>query len=316
MLKYEPISVAAINRYSLKDRKSIVDIAQFARPLAEEAGVAKFLNSLPDILAARDLKEVIAAIVRARSAGRPVVLAMGGHPIKVGLSPWIIDLMQRGIVTAMATNGSAIIHDFELAYTGRTSEDVASELKDGTFGMAEETGVYLNRAICDGASRDVGIGSAVGKLTADKSRCPYTDMSIFAEAYRMALPATVHVAIGTDIIHMHPEADGAAIGKSSLIDFRLLTAVVADLEGGVFINLGSSVIMPEVFLKALTVARNLGHKVQNICTVTMDFLRHYRPMENVVRRPTLCGGKGYYLTGHHEIMFPLLAAGVKEALAR
>lgn len=301
-----------VRRYSLQGRKSIVHINKIAQPLLEEPGVLRFVYSLPDILAGRDLKDVIEAIVKARSEGKPVILGMGGHPIKVGLSPWIIELMRSQIITAIATNGSAIIHDFELAYTGHTSEDVASELKDGTFGMAEETGMYLNKAISDGA--DMGLGMAVGKLISDERHFPYHSLSIFGEAYRLSVPATVHVAIGTDIIHMHPEADGAAIGQSSLRDFRVFTSVVSELEGGVFINLGSAVIIPEVFLKALNLARNLGHKVENITTVTLDFLRHYRPMENVVKRPTLSGGRGYYITGHHEIMLPLLATAVKELL--
>lgn len=313
MEKYEPISVEKIRRYSLNERGSLVDVARISRPLPETR-VLPFIENLPDMLAARDLKEIVRKIASARSQGRPVMLGMGGHPIKVGLSPYIVDLMDRGIITAVATNGSAIIHDFELARTGRTSEDVAHELDTGSFGMAWETGAMLNEAIIRGAGEGIGLGRAVGELILGGADFSYRNLSIFAAARRLSLPATVHVAVGTDIIHMHPEASGEAIGKTSLHDFRLFSAVVADLEGGVFINLGSAVILPEVFLKAISLVRNLGHEVRHITTVTMDFNRHYRPMENVVRRPTACGGKGYYLTGHHEIMFPLLAAAVREQL--
>lgn len=313
MQEYEPISTENISRYSIGERKSIVDVSKCVNDFGN-VGVLPFVASLPDILAAKDLKQLIEAIADARLRGCPVVLGMGGHPIKVGLSPLIVDLMQNGVITAIATNGSAIVHDFELAYIGHTSEDVASELTDGSFGMARETGIMINQAINQGATDGIGLGMAMGKLMADGKKFPHSNLSIFAQAYRLAIPATVHVAIGTDIIHMHPEADGESIGKTSLLDFKIFTSVVSHLEGGVFINLGSAVIIPEVFLKALTLARNLGHKVDNIVTVTMDFNKHYRPMENVVRRPTSSGGKGYYLIGHHEIMFPLLAIAVKEKL--
>lgn len=316
MKTYKPLSLKLIRRYSLKDRKSKVEVSKAAGIFPEGGTFKEFMASLPDILAGRDIREVINAIVSARLKDRPVVLAMGAHPVKVGLSPLIIDLMQKGIITAIAANGATVIHDFELSYTGETSEDVASELEDGTFGMAKETAVMINRAIKSGAKEDIGLGSAIGRLILKGRGFHNRRMSIFSEAYRLSIPATVHVAIGTDIIHMHPEASGEAIGKTSLLDFRTLTSVVSDLEGGVFINLGSAVVMPEVFLKALTVARNLGHRVKDITTVTMDFNRHYRPMENVVRRPTASGGRGYYITGHHEIMFPLLAGAVKERLSK
>jgi hypothetical protein len=221
--------------------------------------------------------------------------------------------MDRGIITAIATNGACIVHDFELSFTGRTSEDVAEELCKGTFGMAKETGEYINKAINTGVKNGYGIGRSLGEII-QNSRFKYKDMSIFGAAYKLNIPATVHIAIGTDIIHMHPQADGASIGKGSLRDFRLFTSIVSDLECGVYINLGSAVIMPEVFLKALTIARNLGSKVENITTVNMDFIQHYRPVQNVLRRPTLQKGCSYALTGHHEIMFPLLAAAVIEAI--
>jgi hypothetical protein len=238
---------------------------------------------------------------------------MGAHPIKVGLSPLIIDFMERGIVSAVAMNGAGIIHDFELAFMGETSEDVASSLKDGSFGMAEETGAFLNRAITKGYDQRQGIGAAVGEAIL-KARLPHHRLSILAAGARLGIPVTVHVGIGTDIIHMHPEVDGKALGEGSLLDFRTLTSVVATLGDGVFLNLGSAVILPEVFLKALSLARNLGSRVRNLTTVNLDFLPHYRPLTNVVTRPTLESGKGYHLTGHMEIMVPLLFASVLEEL--
>jgi hypothetical protein len=236
---------------------------------------------------------------------------MGAHPLKVGLSPLIIDLMKRNIITALATNGACIIHDFEMAYLGCTSEDVDKELCKGSFGMAGETGKYLNRAISTGVRKGYGIGKSVGEMI-NRSRFRFKGTSIFSMAYELGIPATVHVAIGSDIVHMHPEADGSAIGEGSFRDFKLFAAVVSDLENGVYINLGSAVVMPEVFLKALTIARNLGNKVEDITTVNMDFLQHYRPRENVLRRPTIKKGAAYAITGHHEIMFPLLAAAIIE----
>lgn len=313
MMNYKPVSVESLKRYSLETRASKVSVAELGRPHAAGRKFADFIAALPRFLAANDLQSVAQAIAVARKNGRPVVLGMGAHPIKVGLSPIIIDLMRRGIITAFAGNGACIIHDFELAYAGQTSEDVAKELNTGAFGMALETGQTLNRAITEGVASGMGIGRAVGShIAASAFRC--RDKSIFAVAAELDLPATVHVAIGADIIHMHPEADGAAIGEGSLRDFRLLTSVVADLEGGVYLNLCSAVILPEVFLKALTVARNLGHQVEALTTVNMDFVQHYRPRENVLRRPTAIKGKNYALTGHHEIMFPLLAAMVIEEI--
>jgi hypothetical protein len=271
------------------------------------------MDSLPSFLAASDLRAITQAIIKARGNNRPVVLGMGAHPIKVGLSPVIIDMMKRGIITAIATNGACIIHDFELSLTGRTSEDVAKELCTGRFGMARETGRDLNKAINAGVKKGQGIGRTVGEhIASSKNR--FKDKSIFSEGFMLGIPMTVHIAVGTDIIHMHPQADGAMIGEGSLRDFRLFASVIADLEGGVYINLGSAVVLPEVFLKALTVARNLGNKVKNITTVNMDFIQHYRPKENVLCRPTMTKGRSYALTGHHEIMFPLLAASVIEEI--
>jgi hypothetical protein len=273
--------------------------------------LGNFLRTLPDILGARDLRAVAGAIAARHREGRLVVLGMGAHPIKVGLSPLIIDLMRRGIVSAVAMNGACIIHDFELAYHGATSEDVAASLTSGDFGMAEETGTFLNQAIA--LRGPAGLGAAVGQAILDAT-LPHRALSILAAGVRLGIPVTVHVALGTDIIHMHPSADGAAIGAASLIDFRRLAGVAQHLHGGVFVNLGSAVIIPEVFLKALNLARNVGNRVGELVTVDMDFMRHYRPAVNVVQRPTQGDGKGYQLTGHHEIMFPLLCAAVLDAL--
>jgi hypothetical protein len=268
---------------------------------------------LPSILAAKDLKEIIERIAAAVREGKEVILAMGAHPIKVGLSPIIIDLMRRGIISAVALNGAGIIHDSETAMVGMTSEDVAEGLGQGRFGMAEETASFLNKAVSKGAEKGWGIGRSVGSALCDAA-FPYNNTSILASAFMLGIPATVHVAIGTDIIHVHPTFDPSAVGKASHIDFRTFAALVANLKEGVFINLGSAVILPEVFLKALTLVRNLGHKVDDFTAINMDFIRHYRPMTNVVGRPVKDGGKGYHITGHHELMFPLLAAAVIERI--
>ena len=312
MKRYKPISLRKVRRYCLEERNSKMEAGQTGGVFCRGASFAEFMNTIPPILAGNDIRAVAEAIVNARRNDRPVILAMGAHPIKVGLSPLIIDLIETGVITALSTNGAAIIHDFELAFMGRTSEDVAHQLADGSFGMAKETGNLINRAIKAGVKKGLGIGESVGVFINSERACRHRELSIFAAACRHRIPATVHVALGTDIIHMHPEADGAMTGEGSMIDFRLLASVVADLEGGVFLNLGSAVIIPEVFLKALTVARNLGHRVERITTVTMDFTRQYRAMENVLKRPTMKGGKAYFITGHHEINFPLLAAMIKE----
>ncbi len=309
--RVKPISLKKVKRYSLKARRSKVNASCLGKPVSGEATLSEFISSLPDVLAAGDIKEVSRTIIEARNRKKPVILAMGAHPIKVGLSPIIIDLMEKGIITALATNGAAIVHDFELAFAGHTSEDVAHSLTDGSFGMSKETGSMLNRAIKKASRDGKGLGEAIGEMIYRGRGFPNRHLSLFGNAYRLGIPATVHVAIGTDIIHMHPECDGEAVGKTTHLDFRLFTSLVSELEGGVFINLGSAVLIPEVFLKALTVARNLGSNVKNFTTVTMDFMRHYRSTVNVVQRPTMTGGKGYYLIGHHEIMFPLLAAMVK-----
>jgi deoxyhypusine synthase len=313
MKKYRPVSLRQVKTYPLNKRKSKVSLDALAAPHIKGDALKTFIDKLPDILAVNDFRNVVNSIVKARQNDRPVILGMGAHPIKVGLSPLIIDLMQKGIITALSTNGACIVHDFEISLAGHTSEDVGTELYKGTFGMARETGRYLNRAIKEGIRKGHGIGKSVGEMI-HKSKFKFKKQSIFASAFKLGIPSTVHVAIGTDIIHMHPDADGSAIGEGSFRDFRLFTSVVSDLEGGVYINLGSAVIMPEVFLKALTIARNLGNTVEHIITVNIDFIQHYRPRENVLKRPTMQKGAAYALTGHHEIMFPLLAAAVIEEM--
>jgi len=273
------------------------------------------VNSLPHILAGDDFRAVVEAIVLACKNERPVVFAMGAHVIKCGLSPFVINLMRQGVVSAIAMNGAGAIHDFEIALIGETSEDVAEGLQAGMFGMAEETGRLINEAINDAARQGVGLGESVGRKIIDMNT-PFKEYSALAHAVEMKIPATIHVAIGTDIIHMHPAANGRAIGEASFLDFRLLTSVVANLGGGgVYLNVGSAVILPEVFVKALTIARNLGHDVTNFTTVDLDMQQHYRPMQNVVKRPTMDGSKGYALTGHHELMIPLISQAVVEELA-
>ncbi len=308
-----PIDPASLKTYALESRKSKVDRSDFARPWKPQGSLEQFLESLPGVLGAEDFKAIVSAIAKAHRAEKSVVVAMGAHVIKVGLSPVVTDMMERGIITAIAMNGAGIIHDLELAIIGRTSEEVLEGLEQGAFGMAKESAEFLNRAIFEGAEAGVGLGQAVGRRIMRKN-LPFAEESILATAARLEIPATVHVAIGTDTIHIHPEFDPEAAGKTSHLDFRLFASVVAGLEGGVYMNVGSAVILPEVFLKALTLVRNLGHKVERFTSVNMDFIRHYRPTTNVVSRPTSRGGAGFTLIGHHEIMFPLLAAAVIEKI--
>ncbi len=312
---YQPLKVDKLHSYPLAERNSKVAIKDFARPPQASQSFSRFLDSLPNILAAADFKALVAAIVQAHKMGKPIIFGMGAHVIKCGLNPIIIELMKRGIISALALNGAGIIHDFELAYAGQTSEEVATELGAGRFGMAKETGELINQAINQGVAEGLGLGEAVGKKLLELEP-PYIEYSLPATAYRLNIPLCVHVAIGTDIIHFHPQADGAKIGQGSLRDFHLLASVVAHLDGGgVFLNIGSAVIIPEVFLKAVSLVRNLGHPLANFVTANMDFIRHYRPSQNVVSRPTKSGGKGYNLIGHHEIMLPLLATAIIDELA-
>jgi len=299
-----------IKTYSLRERSSKVSLVDCSTPHRKNGSFKDFFSSLPNILASQNLKEVVAAVVQARKDRRPVMLGMGAHAIKVGLNPVIIDLMERGIITSLSMNGAGIIHDFELAFIGRTSEDVDKEIISGAFGMAEETGSMLNEAIRS-AGQIEGIGTAVGRMIRN-SNFPFKDKSLLAAGHRLGVPVTVHVAIGTDIIHMHPSFDGKATGEAAHRDFQAFCTLVSGLEGGVYINLGSAVLLPEIFLKAVALCRNLGYPLQHFTTVNMDFVQHYRPNANIVRRPTQGGGKGFALTGHHEIMLPLLAAAIIE----
>lgn len=308
-----PLDFSKVRRYRLATRKSLVAHGALARPVRAGTTFARFFQGLPELLAGREIRAAAMAIAEARRARRGVVLGMGAHPIKVGLSPVIIDLMERGVITAVAMNGACLVHDFELAYSGATSEDVGPGLRDGSFGMAEETGRFLNLAIREAAPTGAGLGEGIGRVFAG-TKLKFRKLSIIAAGDRLGVPVTVHVAIGTDIIHMHPEADGAAIGATTLRDFHRLAAIMATLDRGVFVNLGSAVVIPEVFVKALNVARNLGHKVTELTTIDMDFIRHYRPGVNVLRRPTEDGGRPIQLTGHHEIMLPLLFSAVLEEL--
>lgn len=309
-----PISPARAHTRRLSSLSRMVARTQFASPVAAGSSMRDFLDSLPEVLAAANLRELAARIAKARRAGKAVLLMSGAHPIKVGLGPIVTGLMRDGVITALATNGAAIIHDFELAFAGRTSEDVGAGLAEGSFGMAEETGAFLNGAARIAAAESIGLGEAVGREIW-QGNMRYRETSLFATAWRLGLPATVHVAIGADIVHMHPAADGASIGAATMTDFHRLTAVVGGLSGGVVINLGSAVVMPEVFLKALNLARNLGRKARGFTAADMDFIRQYRPRNNVLERPTRDGGRAIMLTGHHEIMFPLLAAAVREEIA-
>lgn len=311
---FEPIDLSCIKTYPLSARNSKVNARDFAVPWEPGKNFKSFLAGLPNILASKDLMEIISAIAKAYRNDRLVVLAMGAHVIKVGLNPIVIDLIRRGIIRAVAMNGAGIIHDLELAMTGRTSEDVAASLGDGSFGMARETGAFLSDAIRRAGETSSGLGKTIGTAILEE-KLPFCDGSLLAAAVKFQIPITVHVAIGTDIIHMHPGFDAKSAGHASHIDFRTFAGVVSRLEDGVYINLGSAVILPEVFLKAITLTRNLGYRLENITTVNMDFIRHYRPMTNVVNRPTSKGGMGYNLVGHHEIMFPILAAGVIEKIS-
>lgn len=308
------LDISKLKTYPANSRRSKVNFAVFAKPCRKGGTFLQFYKSLPHILAVNELEAVVDAIVAARARRKTVLWMCGAHVLKVGLSPIIIDLLKRRVITALAFNGAGVIHDFELAFMGSTSEDVASALADGSFGMAEETHSLLNQAIRQGAKRGWGLGQSVGAMIVNK-RLPNQKLSILATCHRLKIPVTVHVAIGTDIIHQHSSADGAAIGKTSLIDFRKLAEVVTGLDaGGVVGNLGSAVIMPEVFLKTISIARNLGHSVSNFTAFNFDMIRHYRPLENVLKRPTLLGGRAIHITGHHELLIPLLARAIIERL--
>lgn len=307
----EPLSLEGIRTYSLKDRPSKVRLADCAQPWRPGGTLKEFLQGLPKLLAAADLQELAAAWVQARRRGHLVLLGCGAHVIKVGLNPVLIELLRRGLVSGLALNGAGIIHDTELAMVGQTSEAVEATLGGGSFGMAAETATFLNEASRWGAAAGLGLGEAVGRRLL-AAGFPYNDYSLLAQAARLGLPVTVHVAVGTDIIHMHPSCDPAALGTTTHLDFRRFAALVSRLAHGLYVNIGSAVILPEVFLKAVSLARNLGHPVAPLITANFDFLQHYRPLTNVVRRPVQDSGRGFTFTGHHELMIPLLAALVLE----
>jgi deoxyhypusine synthase len=305
---YKPLDISSLATYPLASRESKVTTEDFARPLSPDAASANILDIFPNILAAKDLRELAGIIRKARQNRRAIIVGLGGHVIKTGLAPVLIDLLKRGFITALVFNGSAMIHDFEIALVGATSEDVDASLGSGAFGMAEETGTEINDAINLGAGESLGMGESVARYIHSKNP-PHAEQSLLCASYEAGIPLTVHVAIGTDITHMHRNADGASLGKTSLQDFRLLCAIVRELnDGGVYLNLGSAVLLPEVFLKTVTTVRNLGFALQNFTTANFDFIQHYRPLTNVVRRPVAGSGRGFSITGHHEVMIPLLAA--------
>ena len=311
-----PLAFNDISTYPLGDRKSKVNTALFGKPASQSDTVGDFVEKLPAILAASDLRRLIKALSDARADGKSLIWGMGGHVVKCGLGPILIDMMRDGFVTGIAMNGATVIHDFEVALCGSTSEEVENEIGSGRFGMARETGEYLNTAVNDGASEGIGIGESVGRYlsTPDHGvRFDHSDASILAQAYTLRIPVTVHLAIGTDITHVHPAASGENMGGATMRDFKLLCAMVKTLAGGVYVNLGSAVILPEVFLKAVSVVRNLGTPLRDITTANLDFIQHYRPTQNVLKRPTQDGGQSIALTGHHEIMLPLIAAALKQS---
>jgi len=304
-----PLSLDAVSTYSLASRDSKVTIEDFAAPITEGASVREYLAALPNILAVKSLRDLAERMRRARESSRPIIWGIGGHVIKTGLAPLIIDLMRRGFVSAIAGNGSVLVHDAEIAMVGSTSEDVDATLGAGAFGAAEETGRLLNQAAREGARDGIGLGEALGRaLLAMKP--PNEDYSLLCTAYKARIPFTAHLTIGGDIAHFHPTSDGGALGSTSHTDFRLLAEVVHRMNGGgVYLNIGSAVTLPEVFLKCVTLVRNLGHELSNITTANFDFIQSYRPLTTVVRRPTADGaGRGFAITGHHELTIPLLAA--------
>jgi hypothetical protein len=311
--KFEPIDLSGVKTYRLSGRKSTVLASDFAKSWNKGGSFGIFLENLPDILAGRQLKSVISAIGTAHLKQRTIIFGMGAHVVKVGLSPIVIDLMERGVISAVAMNGAGIIHDVEVAMIGQTSEDVAAAIDNGSFGMARETCAFLSDAVALAEKQEIGLGEAVGRAIVEQ-KLPLAHQSILAAGARLGIPVTVHVAIGTDIIHMHPGFDPCKTGAATHRDFRLFASIVATLEGGVYLNVGSAVILPEVFLKAATLVRNLGWSLNNVTTINLDFIKQYRPITNVVNRPTAKGGQGINLVGHHEILLPLIAAGVIEQL--
>lgn len=309
------MSLGELKTVSVFTRGGKVAVEHFAIPHEQGSGLSAWLDRLPKLLAAEALRAVVAAIRNARAKGKPIIWGMGGHVVKCGLAPVLLDLMRRGYITSFTMNGSTSIHDFEIGICGATSEDVEAVLPDGSFGSAEETGRWMNEAVIAAATAGIGLGEAYGAKLTEVGKPEFLSQSLLAGAWQAGVPVTVHLAIGTDTPHTHPIADGAALGAGTLHDFRLFCRLVSELnDGGVYVNCGSAVVLPEVFLKAVSSVRNLGHPLANFTTVNMDFLQHYRPKANVVDRPhSKAGGKGYSLTGHHEIMVPLLASLLLES---
>lgn len=311
-----PIDFDDISTYPLGDRKSKVHVDFFGQPADSKDSVASFIEKLPKILAAEDLQKFLVALKAARASKKAIIWGIGGHVIKCGLSPILIDMMRNGYITGIAMNGACAIHDFEVALHGSTSEDVSAQLRSGRFGMARETGEYTNKAINSGVDDSIGIGESLGRFIDKNARglgFKHVDLSVLREAYSASIPVTVHLAIGADINHIHPLASGENLGRATMRDFKLFCRMVQDLNGGgVYVNLGSAVILPEVFLKAVSVARNLGNALKDFTTANLDFIQHYRPTQNVLHRPTQDGGQAIALTGHHEIMLPLIAAALKQ----
>lgn len=308
------INTHKVKTYSVKVRKSKVEVGDFARPQGRGTSFSRFFGSLPKILKANELNAVVDAMIKAHKQNKGVIFMAGAHVIKCGLNPVVIELIKKKVITCIALNGAGVIHDFEIALQGKTSEDVGEGLKDGRFGMGRETAEFINSAVKEGVSLGLGLGNSVGKKISE-ARLPYKNLSLIFNAYKYKVPVCVFVAIGTDIIHQHPSFDASLTGEGSLIDFHLLVENIYRIDkGGVVLNFGSAVILPEVFLKALNLARNLGKKVKGFTTANFDMNFHYRPQQNVVLRPVIGGGKGYYLIGHHEIMLPLLSQAVIEKL--
>ncbi|MGI8742746.1 MAG: hypothetical protein ACR2NN_09275 [Bryobacteraceae bacterium] len=311
--RHQPIELTGLNTIPIQERGGKVQVKHFAKPYEKSAGIRSWLDSLPDLLAGEDFRAVVKAFIRARQSRKAIIWGLGGHVIKCGLAPVLIDLMKDGYATAFAVNGAAAIHDFEIAIAGQTSEDVEAVLPDGRFGTAEETGREMNDALTE--NETLGFGEALGLRLQAIADSRYAPCSLLHAAYQANVPVTVHVAIGTDTPHTHPAASGPALGRASHQDFRLLCSLVRDIhDGGVYLNVGSAVVLPEVFLKAVSVVRNLGHPLADFTTANFDFIQHYRPRTNVVQRPHAGShGKGYTITGHHEIMIPLLAATLIES---
>ena len=315
MSRYQQIDLKKTRRLSIHNRKRKTDVANFAKPLEGNFSFSQYLDSLPACLKALDFRELLISMKRAREKGKPIIFMLGAHPIKCGLSPVIIDLMKNGFVTTLATHGAGVIHDIEISFWGKTSEEVEENIRDGSFGMTKVTSDFFNSIASYAYQNDLGLGEALGKMLAE-SKAKFEKYSLFSNAYKLGIPATVHIAIGTDILSQHPGFDGAKVGKTSFTDFKILCNQISKIkDAGVVINFGSAVILPEVFLKALAVARNIKGRIDNFTTANFDMIQHYRPNENVVKRPirSVSRGKGFSFTGHHELMLPLLAWGLKSS---